>query len=50
MFSLFQVLTVSNSVPPKVSEALSAAEEARCSLEDLQQKERLISNMLQQVD
>ncbi|KAG7236834.1 hypothetical protein INR49_000212 [Caranx melampygus] len=43
-----QVLTVSNSVPPKVSEALSAAEEARGSLEDLQQKERRISNMLQQ--
>ncbi|XP_023265538.1 RAD50-interacting protein 1-like, partial [Seriola lalandi dorsalis] len=43
-----QVLTVSSSVPPKVSEALSAAEEARCSLEDLQQKERLISNSLHQ--
>ncbi|XP_071358097.1 RAD50-interacting protein 1 [Trachinotus anak] len=43
-----QVLTVSSSVPPKVSAALSAAEEARCSLEDLQQKERLISNMLHQ--
>ncbi|XP_041820144.1 RAD50-interacting protein 1 [Chelmon rostratus] len=43
-----QVLTVSSSVPPKVSAALSAAEEARCSLEDLLQRERLISNMLNQ--
>ncbi|XP_070848602.1 RAD50-interacting protein 1 [Chaetodon trifascialis] len=43
-----QVLTVSSSVPPKVSAALTAAEEARCSLEDLLQKERLISNTLNQ--
>lgn len=43
-----QVLTVSSSVPPKVSAALSAAEEARCRLEDLLQRERLISNMLHQ--
>ncbi|KAG7496949.1 RAD50-interacting protein 1 [Solea senegalensis] len=43
-----QVLTVSSSVPPKVSAALSAAEEARCSLEELLKKERLISNMLHQ--
>ncbi|KAA8579896.1 hypothetical protein FQN60_005431 [Etheostoma spectabile] len=43
-----QVLTVSSSVPPKVSAALSAAEEAICSLEGLLQRERLISNMLQQ--
>ncbi|XP_051247985.1 RAD50-interacting protein 1 isoform X2 [Dicentrarchus labrax] len=43
-----QVLTVSSSVPPKVFAALSAAEEARCSLEDLLQRERLISNMLHQ--
>ncbi|XP_068573145.1 RAD50-interacting protein 1 [Cebidichthys violaceus] len=41
-----QVLTVSSSVPPKVSAALSAAEEAACSLEDLLQRERLISNKL----
>uniref|UniRef100_A0A4W6EKK9 RAD50-interacting protein 1 n=1 Tax=Lates calcarifer TaxID=8187 RepID=A0A4W6EKK9_LATCA len=43
-----QVLSVSSSVPPKVSSALSAAEEARCSMEDLQQRERLISNKLHQ--
>uniref|UniRef100_A0A8D0D4B3 RAD50-interacting protein 1 n=1 Tax=Sander lucioperca TaxID=283035 RepID=A0A8D0D4B3_SANLU len=43
-----QVLTVSSSVPPKVSAALSAAEEALCSLEDLLQRERLTSNMLHQ--
>ncbi|KAM6896465.1 RAD50-interacting protein 1-like isoform 1-T1 [Lycodopsis pacificus] len=43
-----QVLTVSSSVPPKVSAALSAAEEAACSLEDLLQRERLISNKLHQ--
>lgn len=47
---VIQVLTVSSSVPPKVSAALSAAEEARCSLEDLLQRERLISNMLNQVE
>ena len=49
LISVIQVLTVSSAVPPKVSAALSAAEEARCSLDDLQQRERLISNMLHQV-
>ncbi|KAM3587503.1 uncharacterized protein V6R79_007175 [Siganus canaliculatus] len=43
-----QVLTVSSSVPPKVSDALCAAEEARCSLDELLQRERLISNTLDQ--
>ncbi|XP_060922720.1 RAD50-interacting protein 1 [Limanda limanda] len=43
-----QVLTVSSALPPKVSAALSAAEEALCSLDDLQQRERLISNKLHQ--
>ncbi|TKS88153.1 RAD50-interacting protein 1 RAD50 interactor 1 [Collichthys lucidus] len=43
-----QVLTVSSSAPPKVSAALSAAEEATCSLEALLQKEQFISNMLNQ--
>ncbi|XP_069012518.1 RAD50-interacting protein 1 [Embiotoca jacksoni] len=43
-----QVLTVSSSMPPKVSAALSAAEEARCSLEDLLQREQLIANKLHQ--
>ncbi|XP_008314210.1 RAD50-interacting protein 1 [Cynoglossus semilaevis] len=43
-----QVLTVSNSLPPKVSAALSAAEEARCSVEELLKRERLVSNTLQQ--
>ncbi|XP_034434244.1 RAD50-interacting protein 1 isoform X1 [Hippoglossus hippoglossus] len=43
-----QVLTVSSAVPPKVSAALSAAEDAICSLDGLQQRERLISNMLHQ--
>uniref|UniRef100_UPI0037E73688 RAD50-interacting protein 1 n=1 Tax=Semicossyphus pulcher TaxID=241346 RepID=UPI0037E73688 len=43
-----QVLTVSSSVPPKVSAALNAAEEAQCSLDDLLQKERCISNTLHQ--
>uniref|UniRef100_A0A8D2ZJ65 RAD50-interacting protein 1 n=1 Tax=Scophthalmus maximus TaxID=52904 RepID=A0A8D2ZJ65_SCOMX len=43
-----QVVTVSSAVPPKVSAALSAAEEARCSLEELQRRERLVSNMLHQ--
>ncbi|TKS88151.1 RAD50-interacting protein 1 RAD50 interactor 1 [Collichthys lucidus] len=42
------VLTVSSSAPPKVSAALSAAEEATCSLEALLQKEQFISNMLNQ--
>uniref|UniRef100_A0A7N8YMZ4 RAD50-interacting protein 1 n=1 Tax=Mastacembelus armatus TaxID=205130 RepID=A0A7N8YMZ4_9TELE len=45
---VMQVLTVSSSVPPKVFAALSAAEQARCSLQDFLQRERLISNMLQQ--
>ncbi|KAM7377806.1 hypothetical protein PAMA_012955 [Pampus argenteus] len=43
-----QVLTESSSMPPKVSAALSAAENAQCSLEDLLQREQLISNMLHQ--
>ncbi|XP_041833481.1 RAD50-interacting protein 1 isoform X2 [Melanotaenia boesemani] len=43
-----QVLTVSISGPPKVSAALSAADEARCSLEELLQREQLISGMLHQ--
>ncbi|XP_054480870.1 RAD50-interacting protein 1-like, partial [Anoplopoma fimbria] len=43
-----QVLTVSSSVPPKVSAALLAAEDAVSSLEDLLQRERLISNKLHQ--
>lgn len=43
-----QVVTVSSSVPPKVSAALSAAEEATCSLQELLQRERLISNKLHQ--
>uniref|UniRef100_A0AAQ4S134 RAD50 interactor 1 n=1 Tax=Gasterosteus aculeatus aculeatus TaxID=481459 RepID=A0AAQ4S134_GASAC len=43
-----QVVTVSSCVPPKVSAALSAAEEAACSLKDLLQKEQLISNKLHQ--
>lgn len=46
---IFQVLTVASSVPLKVSEALSAAEEARYSLEDLLQREQIISNLLTQV-
>eukprot|EP00064_Thunnus_orientalis_P021924 superscaffoldBa00006972_g22094 len=45
---VIQVLTESSSVPPKVSAALSAAEESRCSLEDLLQREQLISNVLHQ--
>uniref|UniRef100_A0A3Q4I5W3 RAD50 interactor 1 n=1 Tax=Neolamprologus brichardi TaxID=32507 RepID=A0A3Q4I5W3_NEOBR len=40
-----QVLTVS-SLPPKVSAALSAVEDARCSLEALLQREQLTFNML----
>lgn len=47
---VIQVLTESSSVPPKVSAALSAAEEARCSLDDLLQREQHISNMLHQVE
>lgn len=45
-----QVLSVSSSLPPKVSAALAAAEEAACSLETLLQRERLVSNKLHQVD
>lgn len=41
---------MSSSVPPKVSAALCAAEEARCSLEELLQRERLVSNKLHQVE
>ncbi|KAK5876780.1 hypothetical protein CesoFtcFv8_026101 [Champsocephalus esox] len=43
-----QVLTDASSVPPKVSAALSAAEEASCSVEDLLQREALISKRLHQ--
>lgn len=43
-----QVLTVSSSVPLRVAAALSAAEESRTKLEALLQKERLLSNRLQQ--
>ncbi|KAL7828010.1 hypothetical protein AOLI_G00311620 [Acnodon oligacanthus] len=43
-----QVLTVSSSVPLRVSAALSAAEDSRTKLEALLQKERLLSNTLQQ--
>uniref|UniRef100_A0A3Q0RH72 RAD50-interacting protein 1 n=1 Tax=Amphilophus citrinellus TaxID=61819 RepID=A0A3Q0RH72_AMPCI len=38
--------TVSGVVPPKVSAALSAVENARCSLETLLEREQLIINML----
>ncbi|XP_054608394.1 RAD50-interacting protein 1 isoform X1 [Dunckerocampus dactyliophorus] len=43
-----QVLTASSSVPPQVSAALSAAEVARCSLEELLQREKHISETLHQ--
>ena len=43
-----QVLTVSSSVPLRVAAALSAAEESWTKLEALLQKERLLSNTLQQ--
>ncbi|ROI15487.1 RAD50-interacting protein 1 [Anabarilius grahami] len=43
-----QVLTVSSSVPLRVSAALSAAEESRVKLESTLEKERLLSNTLQQ--
>nr|XP_020494420.1 RAD50-interacting protein 1 [Labrus bergylta] len=43
-----QVLSVSCSVPPKVSAALNAAEDAQCSVEKLLQRERVISNTLHQ--
>lgn len=45
----FQVLTVSSLVPPKVSAALSAVEDARCSLEVLLQREQLTFNILHKV-
>lgn len=45
----FQVLTVSSLVPPKVSAALSAVEDARCSLEALLQREQLTFNILHKV-
>uniref|UniRef100_A0A672H5K9 RAD50-interacting protein 1 n=1 Tax=Salarias fasciatus TaxID=181472 RepID=A0A672H5K9_SALFA len=45
---LFQVVNVSGSVPPKVSEALSVAREARCSLDDLLHKEQLLSSSVDQ--
>ncbi|XP_061662102.1 RAD50-interacting protein 1 [Syngnathoides biaculeatus] len=43
-----QVLTVSSSVPPQVCAALAAAEDARSSLEELLQREKLLSAKLQQ--
>ncbi|XP_016351479.1 RAD50-interacting protein 1-like [Sinocyclocheilus anshuiensis] len=43
-----QVLTVSSSVPLRVSAALSTAEESRLKLESLLEKERVLSNTLQQ--
>ncbi|XP_057711106.1 RAD50-interacting protein 1 [Corythoichthys intestinalis] len=43
-----QVLTSPSSVPPKVSAALKAAEDAQCSMEELLQKEKRISAKLQQ--
>ncbi|XP_041637314.1 RAD50-interacting protein 1 [Cheilinus undulatus] len=43
-----QVVSVSSSTPPKVSEALDAAEHAQCALQDLLQRERCISNTLHQ--
>ncbi|KAF5908405.1 RAD50-interacting protein 1 [Clarias magur] len=43
-----QVVTVSSSVPLRVSAALAAAEESRSKLETLLQRERVLSNMLQQ--
>uniref|UniRef100_A0A671MTD7 RAD50-interacting protein 1 n=1 Tax=Sinocyclocheilus anshuiensis TaxID=1608454 RepID=A0A671MTD7_9TELE len=43
-----QVLTVSSSVPLRVSAALSTAEESRVKLESLLEKERVLSNTLQQ--
>ncbi|XP_029019682.1 RAD50-interacting protein 1 [Betta splendens] len=43
-----QVLSVSSSMPPKVSAALAVAEEAGCSLEELLRRERLVSNKLHQ--
>ncbi|XP_038134067.1 RAD50-interacting protein 1 [Cyprinodon tularosa] len=43
-----QVLSGSSSGPPKVSAALSAAEEVRSSLEELLQREQRVSEQLQQ--
>ncbi|KAF7641634.1 hypothetical protein LDENG_00275700, partial [Lucifuga dentata] len=43
-----QVVTVSSCVPPKVRAAVRAAEEATSSVQELLQRERLISNTLQQ--
>lgn len=42
------MLTVSSSVPLRVSAALSAAEESRVKLESLLKKETALSNTLQQ--
>lgn len=44
-----QVLAASGSVPIKVSAALCAAQDAACSLQDLLQRERMISSVLKQV-
>ncbi|XP_030631915.1 RAD50-interacting protein 1 [Chanos chanos] len=43
-----QVLTVSSSVPLRVSAALTAAEQSQSNLENLLQRERVLSNTLQQ--
>ncbi|XP_064200784.1 RAD50-interacting protein 1 isoform X2 [Anguilla rostrata] len=43
-----QVLTVSSSVPLRVSSALSEAEQSRQEAESLLQRERMLSNTLQQ--
>ncbi|XP_023648931.2 RAD50-interacting protein 1 [Paramormyrops kingsleyae] len=43
-----QVLTISSSVPLRVSVALSAAEESQQALEGILQRERALSNTLQQ--
>uniref|UniRef100_A0A4W4DQ79 RAD50-interacting protein 1 n=1 Tax=Electrophorus electricus TaxID=8005 RepID=A0A4W4DQ79_ELEEL len=43
-----QVLTVSSSVPLRVSAALSAAEGSRATMETLLHRERVLSNTLQQ--
>ncbi len=49
LICVIQVPIVSSSVPPQVSAALSAAEEASCSLQHLLQREQFISNVLKQV-
>lgn len=46
---LSQVLAVSTSVPLKVSAALCAAEDAAVSLEDLLQRQQMMSELLKQV-